>query len=80
MDPDISEFSFGYALTQEIVTLTNARGLGCPLFPSLRAEGELGYNVSIPRWGVPLFLQFKLSHSMQRPNATAEAPSTQYPR
>jgi hypothetical protein len=62
MESDISEFSYGYALTQEIVRLTGSSR--CPVFPSLLAEAKLGFDVKIARRGKPLFLQFKLSQCM----------------
>ncbi len=62
MKPNISEFSYGYALTSELVRLFGIKGVGAPVFPSLREEGNLGYDVQIP--GLPLFLQFKLSDEM----------------
>ena len=68
MKPDISEFSYGYAVTEALV-----RGFGndisaAPVFPSLVAEGREGggYDVGIQISGIPLFLQFKLSDCMRR--------------
>jgi len=71
MKPDISEFSYGYALTENIV-LNNAFSLkAAPLFPSLFQEGQQGggYDVRLPFDGAPMFLQFKLSDCMVRGNA-----------
>ena len=65
--PTISEFSFGYALTEELVTTYKAKGAGAPTFPSLIDEGSLGYDVAIP--GIPVFLQFKLADHLQWANA-----------
>jgi hypothetical protein len=65
--PDISEFSYGYALTSELVRRFGFKSVGAPVFPSLVEEGHLGYDVKIP--GVPLFLQFKLSDEMVRGTA-----------
>ncbi|MDB6453908.1 hypothetical protein [Falsirhodobacter sp. 20TX0035] len=64
MKPEISEFSYGFALTNELVgwiALSTA-----PVFPSLIEEGKAGggYDVKLDRPGVPLFLQFKRSHCM----------------
>ena len=67
MRPNISEFSYGFAITSELV-----RSLGsvtvAPVFPSLRAEGNRGggWDVKLDRAGVPLFLQFKLCDQMIR--------------
>ena len=57
MKPNISEFSYGYALTSELVRLFGIKGVGAPVFPSLKEEGSVGYDVQVP--GLPLFLQFK---------------------
>lgn len=69
MKPDISEFSYGYALTSEIATRHSALICGAPEFPSLKSEGSLGYDVKLPLVGDPLFLQFKLSNFMVRKTA-----------
>lgn len=71
MRPRISEFSFAYALTEEIVNWFRPIMIGAPLFPSLYDEGRIGggYDLRINRIGVPLFLQFKLTHQMIRRNA-----------
>jgi len=58
MDPLISEFSYGYALTHEIETKPGA----CPVFPSLSEEGHVGFDVGVETPTRMLFLQFKLSH------------------
>lgn len=66
-----SEFSYGYALTDNILH----SGLPCtphaPVFPSLYAEGTAGggYDVRIPRYPVPIFLQFKIPQVMRRRSA-----------
>lgn len=67
MKPDISEFSYAYALTSEFVRIFGLKSVGAPVFPSLQQEGRLGYDVKIP--GIPLFLQFKLSDYMTRASA-----------
>ncbi len=65
-----SEFSYGFALTDELIHWHGTTLTGAPIFPSLKKEGQVGggYDVKLP--GVPLFLQFKLSHRMERRNAT----------
>jgi hypothetical protein len=68
MHPEISEFSYGYALTEELIR-SNGYGLrAAPIFPSLIEEGKAGggYDVKIPFDYGPLFLQFKLSHYMTK--------------
>lgn len=69
MKPDISEFSYGYALTREIVQKCSTGLTGAPVFPSLIAEGYLGYDLELPIVGNPVFLQFKLSDYMVRSTA-----------
>jgi len=66
MEPKISEFSYGYALTEELANWPGAGLSAYPLFPSLNAEGRLGYDLRLIYGSVPLFLQFKLSHLMVR--------------
>lgn len=65
-----SEFSYGFLLTDELIHWPGTHLTGAPIFPSLQAEGQVGggYDVKLP--GVPLFLQFKLSHRMERRDAT----------
>ena len=71
MKPDISEFSYGYALTEELIQRSGLSITAAPLFPSLFAEGKSGggYDVHLPFVGFPLFLQFKLSHCMVKRSA-----------
>lgn len=70
MRPLISEFSYGYALTEELAYECRSRLLGAPIFPSLIDEGRSGgYDLQLPIIGAPLFLQFKLSHYMSRASA-----------
>lgn len=71
MRPDISEFSYGYAVTEELVRWGGASVTAAPVFPSLIDEGRSGggYDVMLSRPGIPLFLQFKLSDCMVRNNA-----------
>lgn len=71
MTPDISEFSYGYALTETLISSVPRAIRAAPIFPSLIDEGKPGggYDVKIPFAGFPLFLQFKLSHKMVRDSA-----------
>jgi hypothetical protein len=71
MHPDISEFSYGYALTESLVAAAPMPIRAAPVFPSLLAEGQPGggYDVHLPFAGFPLFLQFKLAHRMVRASA-----------
>src|SRR5687767_9944038 len=67
MRPTISEFSYGFAITSELVHIGGGV-TAAPVFPSLIAEGQQGggWDVRLDRPGVPLFLQFKLCDSMTR--------------
>jgi hypothetical protein len=67
----LSEFSYGYALTEQLTRSGSETLIAAPIFPSLFAEGQpdAGYDVQIPFPVAPLFLQFKLSHRMQRRSA-----------
>ncbi len=71
MKPDFSEFSYGYAVTEELVSLHRASIVAAPMFPSLYDEGQPGggYDVQIPISGRPVFLQFKLSDQLERTNS-----------
>ncbi|WP_049811823.1 hypothetical protein [Sphingomonas sp. UNC305MFCol5.2] len=69
MTPDISEFTYGFALTNELVGWMALSAV--PIFPSLIEEGKAtgGYDVKLDAPGVPLYLQFKRSHVMTRRSA-----------
>jgi hypothetical protein len=61
--PEFSEFSFGFALTANLMNGGYLSGVrGAPTFPNLYSEGKTGggYDVKIPAKGAPLFLQFKI--------------------
>ncbi len=66
MRPRISEFSYGFALTRELLQSPGLHTRAAPVFPSLFAEGQPGggWDVHLDRPGVPLFLQFKLCNWM----------------
>lgn len=65
---EFSEFSYGYALTDNIVHGGFPATGGAPVFPSLFAEGSAGggYDVKIPLHPVPIFLQFKIPQVVGR--------------
>ncbi len=71
MHPDISEFSYGYAVTEAFVSGNAGKITAAPAFPSLLEEGRSGggYDVRIERNGIPTFFQFKLSDCMVRATA-----------
>jgi hypothetical protein len=66
----ISEFSYGFALTHELVSALGSLS-AAPVFPSLIEEGRAGggYDVKLEAPGVPLFLQFKRSDCLSRRSA-----------
>lgn len=67
MRPQFSEFSYGFALSREMMNLPDFTGT--PLLPSTREEGKLGFDLKIPKSGYPMFLQFKLADYLKRPNS-----------
>src|SRR5260370_3446978 len=58
-----SEFTYSFALINEMVTLGNPPLVSVPVFPSLIQEGRAtgGYDVMLDRPGRPLFVEFSLS-------------------
>jgi hypothetical protein len=70
MRPVVSEFSYGYAVTEEFVKGAGDLIGAPPEFPSLLSEGKdgAGYDVAVHA-DFTLFLQFKMSHLMVRKNA-----------
>lgn len=71
MKPNISEFSYGYALTEELVKGFGSKITSAPVFPSLYQEGKKGggWDVELKKGGIPLFIQFKLAHYLKNANA-----------
>ena len=71
MKPNISEFSYGYAVTDELIHWHGLPITASPIFPSHYQEGQPGggYDLQLPLIGLPLFLQFKLSDHMVRRSA-----------
>lgn len=65
MTPELSEFSYGFALTNELIDIGGPLS-AAPIFPSLIEEGRAGggYDVNLDIPGFPLFLQFKRSDCM----------------
>ncbi len=76
MKPNISEFSYGYAVTSELQT-THFGFTAVPVFPSLIQEGQPGggYDVMLSTPFFLLFIQFKLSDYMKSRRAS-EAQSS----
>lgn len=69
MKTDFSEFSYGYAVTDELVSKFGASA--APHFPTLYSEGKTdGFDVKINLIGKrPIFLQFKLSDYLEGSNS-----------
>ena len=42
-----TEFSFGYAFTENLIRSSRATPAGAPVFPNLIQEAQLGYDVNI---------------------------------
>jgi hypothetical protein len=55
MKADFSEFSYGFALSYEIMTMMGSNIVGVPLFPSLLTEGATGFDVSFEPAGWSVF-------------------------
>ena len=66
---EYSEFSFGYAFTENLVRSSATGPTSAPRFPNLVEEGRLGYDVEIDDGGDPVFFQYKLPERMVRPSA-----------
>ena len=68
MNPEFSEFSYGFAFTHEYINHTP--GLeAAPELPSLVDEAEKGYDLKLGYKGYPRFFQFKLATYLNRRNA-----------
>src|SRR6267142_932153 len=68
-NPFFAEFSYGYALTEDLIIGQGMQLTIAPVFPSLIEEGQVGFDVLLERNGIPVFLQFKLAHVMVRRTA-----------
>ena len=69
MTLDYTEFSFGYAFTENLVRSVPARPSTAPNFPNLLQEARHGYDVRIDLPGRLLFFQFKLPQRLVRRSA-----------
>lgn len=67
MRAEFSEFSYGFAFTYGLVKVLPQLRIA-PLFPSLRKESKLGFDVKLSL-GFPIFFQYKLSDRLTRPPA-----------
>lgn len=70
VDPEFSEFQFGYGLTRE---LDNGRWpltpTGVPFFPTQPQEDDLGFDMGVSAGIWTLFIQFKRAKKLTRSNA-----------
>ncbi|WP_449045926.1 hypothetical protein [Paracoccus versutus] len=66
MKLNFTEFSYGYAFTENLIRSSSTAPTGAPTFPNLIQEARLGYDVRIDLPGLPLFFQFKLPELMVR--------------
>jgi hypothetical protein len=69
MLPEISEFSYGYALTSELIDKFSLKSAGAPEFATQVAEGKAGGGWDMKLPAVPIYLQFKRSDRMVARNA-----------
>lgn len=62
IEAKFTEFSYGYAVVNEILASSDSVILSAPYFPSLYDEGKtLGFDVMLNFEGIPVFYQFKLA-------------------
>ncbi len=64
-----TEFSFGYAFTENLIRSSVTGPKAAPVFPNLAQEAYKGYDVRIDLPGLPLFFQYKLPELMKRNTA-----------
>ncbi|TPL47997.1 hypothetical protein FJ942_26360 [Mesorhizobium sp. B2-4-2] len=64
-----TEFSFGYAFTENLIRSSPIAPVGAPVFPNLIQEGSWGFDIRINFPATPLFLQYKLPELMRRGTA-----------
>ncbi|MGO7658943.1 hypothetical protein [Rhizobium ruizarguesonis] len=64
-----TEFSYGYAFTENLVRSLPTGPVGAPIFPNLVQEAQLGFDVKINQPAAPLFFQFKLPERMKKGTA-----------
>jgi hypothetical protein len=67
-----SEFSYGFALTEEIMRRlrNNKLPLEVPTFPSLWQEGQAGFGYDVHIKAIAVFMQFKLPEYLKTRRAT----------
>ncbi len=70
MKAEFGEFSYGFAVTAELDDLVGKNLIAAPVFPSLRKEKKLGWDVNLQFLGISVFLQFKLADCLTRSSAS----------
>ncbi len=70
MEPDLSEFSYGFALTSELIARYGLKRSGAPIFATQIAEAKAGGGWDMKLPAIPVFLQFKRSERMVRRSAS----------
>lgn len=65
----ISEFSYGYAFTENLIRSCASSPTKAPKFPSLLEEAKLGFDVNIELPGAAVFFQFKVGNLLKRSTA-----------
>jgi hypothetical protein len=68
MEPRLTEFSYGYCVTEQFATGMEPGLWAAPYFPSLYVEGKPGGGFDV-RIGSAVFLQFKLCDELTRRTA-----------
>lgn len=69
MRSELSEFSYGFAITAELRDLFWPWVVEAPIFPTLRSEARLGWDVKFPLLARSIFLQFKVADALTRRSA-----------
>ncbi|WP_294539416.1 hypothetical protein [uncultured Rhodoblastus sp.] len=64
-----TEFSYGFAFTENLIRASSSKLKGAPIFPNLLQEASLGYDVKLSLPSCSLFFQFKLPERMVRKTA-----------
>jgi hypothetical protein len=59
-----TEFSFGYAFTENLIRASRTGAVGAPVFPNLVQEAQAGFDVRIDLPACPVFFQYKLPELM----------------
>jgi len=75
----ISEISYGYAFTENLVQSSRNGPTKAPKFPTLIEEAGLGYDVKIELPSLPVFFQFKIERLLKR-RAAREIANRTIPR